>query len=84
MNRGQPLRLTVSDGETSVTVTGEAAQTPVTRALSREEIVRSLTKLGDSPFLPQGEPAVETDGAIKSLETCTEWQTGQERKPRCN
>ena len=67
VNAGQPLRLTLDDGENTVTVTGEPAQTPLTRALTRAEIARSLGKLGDSPFSLSGEPQVETDGAFAPL-----------------
>ena len=47
---GRPARLTLSDGETSVTVTGEAAQAPRTRACTEAEARKQLQKLGDTPF----------------------------------
>lgn len=47
---GRPARLTLSDGETSVTVTGETAQAPRTRACTEAEARKQLQKLGDTPF----------------------------------
>ncbi len=61
---GKPLRLTASDGTVTAQATGEPAQTARTRALTREEIARSLSKLGDTPFQAQTEPDVDTDGAF--------------------
>lgn len=61
---GEPVRLTVGDGETAVSVTGEPTQAPRTRALTAEDIARSLSKLGDSPFALNGPPQVETDAAF--------------------
>lgn len=61
---GEPLRLTATDGESAVQATGEIAQTPVQRALTAEDIVRQVSKLGDTPFALQAVPTVETDGAF--------------------
>ncbi len=60
----QPMRLVVSDGLSTVETTGETAQQPRTRALTREEIIRSLGKLADTPFVLREEPVVETDSAF--------------------
>lgn len=60
----QPMRLVVSDGKSMVEVTGETAQYPRTRALTCDEITRSLSKLADTPFVLQEEPEVETDSAF--------------------
>ncbi|MDD3212915.1 MAG: U32 family peptidase [Eubacteriales bacterium] len=61
---GEPLSLHVDDGENDATATGETAQTPRTRALTREEIARALTKFGDTPFTLNGDPVIETDAAF--------------------
>ena len=61
---GETMRLWVSDGESAVEVAGELAQKPIKRALTAEEIARSLAKLGDTPFALQEEPIVETNGAF--------------------
>jgi putative protease len=64
MRVGEPLHLRVSDGETAVLTQGETAQAPRTRALTNEEIVRALSKLGDSPFMLREEPAVDAQPAF--------------------
>lgn len=47
---GKPLALTMTDGESSVTVTGETAAPAQSRAMSEEDARRSLGKLSDTPF----------------------------------
>ena len=63
----QPMTLTASDGEVSVTVEGEPAQTPQKRATTRDEIERQLTKLGDTPFALRQPPTIETDEAFAAV-----------------
>ena len=46
----QPLTLTVTDGTTTVTVTGETAQPARSRALTAEDAARCLEKTGDTCF----------------------------------
>ncbi|HNW86296.1 MAG TPA: U32 family peptidase [Candidatus Limiplasma sp.] len=60
---GEPLRLRVSDGQTECVAWGETAQAAVRRALTAEEIARSLQKLGDTPFVTAMVPEVDTNGA---------------------
>ncbi len=50
---GQPALLTATDGETRITVSGEVAQAPRTRACTEDELRRQLSKLGDTPFALQ-------------------------------
>lgn len=47
---GKPLALTMTDGESSVTVTGDAVAPAQSRAMSEEDARRSLGKLSDTPF----------------------------------
>lgn len=47
---GKPLALTMTDGESSVTVTGDTAAPAQSRAMSEEDARRSLGKLSDMPF----------------------------------
>ena len=47
---GEALRLTVTDGESTVTVTGETVAAAKTRAATEEELCRSLEKTGDTVF----------------------------------
>ena len=59
-----PLRLSVSDGRSTVTVEGEPVQTARNRALTTEAVQRSLSRLGESPFTLAGQPQVETRDAF--------------------
>lgn len=47
---GKPLALTMTDGESSVTVTGDTIAPAQSRAMSEEDARRSLGKLSDTPF----------------------------------
>ncbi|MBQ8200717.1 MAG: U32 family peptidase [Clostridia bacterium] len=47
---GEPLTLTVSDGETTVTVSGDAVTAAQRRAMSEEDARKNLSKTGDTPF----------------------------------
>lgn len=47
---GKPLALTMTDGENSVTVTGDTVAPAQSRAMSEEDARRSLGKLSDTPF----------------------------------
>lgn len=47
---GEPIAVTVSDGETEACAEGECAQLPRTRALTEEETRARLARLGDTPF----------------------------------
>ncbi|MCE5343098.1 MAG: U32 family peptidase, partial [Eubacteriales bacterium] len=61
---GEPLRLRVSDGVTTVLAEGDVAQAPRTHALTNEDIVHALSKLGDSPFSLWEEPSVDAEPAF--------------------
>ena len=47
---GKPLALTMTDGESSVTVTGDVVAPAQSRMMSEEDARRSLGKLSDTPF----------------------------------
>lgn len=47
---GKPLALTMTDGESRVTVTGDTVAPAQSRAMSEEDARRSLGKLSDTPF----------------------------------
>ena len=46
----RPMTLTLSDGESTVTVEGQPVQAASHRAATEEEARRQLSKLGDTPF----------------------------------
>ena len=46
----RPMALTLSDGESTVTVEGQPVQAAAHRAATEEEARRQLSKLGDTPF----------------------------------
>ena len=60
---GEALRLTATDGENTVTVTGEVVEAAKTRAVTEEELGRSLEKTGDTVFVPR-EVKAKTAGAF--------------------
>ena len=60
---GEALRLTATDGENTVTVTGEVVEAAKTRAVTEEELGRSLEKTGDTVFVPR-EVKTKTAGAF--------------------
>lgn len=60
---GKPLALTMTDGESSVTVTGDTVAPAQSRAMSEEDARRSLGKLSDTPFSLRG-LTVQTAGAF--------------------
>lgn len=47
---GQPMRLTLSDGTSSVTAEGEPVQPASKRAALEDDARRQLSRLGDTPF----------------------------------
>lgn len=60
---GKPLALTMTDGESSVTVTGDTAAPAQSRAMGEEDARRSLGKLSDTPFSLRA-LTVQTAGAF--------------------
>ena len=60
---GKPLALTMTDGESSVTVTGDTVAPAQSRAMSEEDARRSLGKLSDTPFSLRA-LTVQTAGAF--------------------
>ena len=60
---GEKLTLTATDGENTVTVTGETVAEARTRAAEESELIRNLEKTGETVFVPQDTQA-ETRGAF--------------------
>lgn len=60
---GEPLQLTVTDGESTAVVTGEIVSEAKTRSATAEELARSLKKTGETVFEARM-ISVETDGAF--------------------
>ncbi|MBE5803615.1 MAG: U32 family peptidase [Clostridiales bacterium] len=60
---GEPLTLTVTDGVSIATATGDAVSAAQKRAMSEEDARRSLEKTGDTPFALR-ELTVYTDNAF--------------------
>ncbi len=50
MTENEPIVLTLTNGERSVTVTGDIPQTAVTSPMNAESILKSLTKFGTTPY----------------------------------
>ena len=60
---GEALKLTATDGESTVTVTGETVGAAKTREATEEELVRSMKKTGETVFVPR-ELRAKTAGAF--------------------
>ena len=60
---GKPLTLTVTDGETDVTVCGEAVEPATGRPASEADLEKNLKKTGGTPFTAES-AAVRTAGAF--------------------
>ena len=60
---GEALTLTATDGESTVTVTGETVSAAKTRAATAEELIRNLVKTGETVFTARNVKA-ETEGAF--------------------
>jgi len=60
---GEAMTLTATDGESTVTVSGETVSAARTRAAEAEELIRSLSRTGDTVFIP-GTVRAETAGAF--------------------
>lgn len=48
--KNKPISLTLSDGKNTVTVQGNLPQTAKTKAVSKEDITKNITKLGSTPY----------------------------------
>lgn len=63
--KNSPSRLSFSLGQKTVTVTGQSAEDARSAPLDAAEVVRRLTKLGDTPFrLADGDLAVRLDEGV--------------------
>ena len=60
---GEALKLTATDGESTVTVTGESVSAAKTREATEEELIRNLKKTGETVFTPR-EVRAKTAGAF--------------------
>ena len=60
---GEQMRLTMTDGESTVIAAGDEMQTASKRAMSREDAERSLSKLNDTPFV-LGKLTVQSENAF--------------------
>ena len=60
---GEALKLTATDGESTVTVTGETVSAAKTREATEEELVRNLARTGETVFIPR-EVKAKTAGAF--------------------
>ncbi len=61
---GQPMQLSMSDGKTSVTVTGDEVQAAQKRASTAEDARRQLEKLGGTPFVCENVQVVADEGVF--------------------
>jgi len=67
IKENEPITLTLSDGENSVTATGNIPQKAKSKALSYEEALKNLTKFGDTPYFDEGGSVNLDDGLFVSV-----------------
>ncbi len=48
--KNKPISLTLSDGKNTVSVSGNLPQTAKTKAVTKEDITKNITKLGSTPY----------------------------------
>ena len=63
---GEPITLTLCDGENTVTATGDAPQTAKNKAITYDDVVKNLTKFGDTPYYDSGVTVNLDDGIFVS------------------
>lgn len=61
---GQSMQLSMSDGQTSITVTGDEVQAAQKRASTTDDARRQLEKLGGTPFVCDHVQAVADEGVF--------------------
>ncbi|MBP3645632.1 MAG: U32 family peptidase [Clostridia bacterium] len=61
---GQPMMLSMTDGETSVTVTGPVVEAAQKRASTADDARKQLEKLGGTPFTPVNVQAIVDDSVF--------------------
>lgn len=64
--KDKPISLTLSDGDNSVTAYGDIPQIAKNRALSYEDCLKNLTKLGATPYFNEGGGIRLDDGLFVS------------------
>jgi len=64
--KDKPVTLTLTDGENSVTAFGEIPQTAKNRALTSEDVLKNITKLGATPYYDEGGGVNLDDGLFVS------------------
>ncbi len=64
--KDKPVTLTLTDGENSVTALGEIPQTAKNRALTSEDVLKNITKLGATPYYDEGGGVNLDDGLFVS------------------
>ena len=64
--KDKPVTLTLTDGENSVTALGEIPQTAKNRALTLEDVLKNITKLGATPYYDEGGGVNLDDGPFVS------------------
>lgn len=64
--RGMPISLTLSDGENTVTATGNIPQEAKNRALTYEDALKNICKFGGTPYRDEGGGIELNDGLFVS------------------
>jgi len=68
----KPISITLSDGENRVTALGDIPQTAKNRAISHEDVLKNITKLGSTPYYDEGGGVKLDDGLFVSAKELNE------------
>ena len=62
IKENEPIKLALSDGENTVTAIGDIPQKAKTKALTYQDVLKNLSKFGDTPYYDEGGTVVLDDG----------------------
>ena len=63
----KPIFISFSDGENTVETTGNVSQTAQNRSITKEDVLKNLSKLGDTPYFVKNADIKVSDGLFVSV-----------------
>ncbi len=72
ISENKPIRLTLSDGENTVTVEGGIPQKAKNKPTSYEDVLKNITKLGGTPYIDKGGSVCLDEGLFVSAGSLNE------------
>ena len=72
ITKNEPISLTLSDGENSVTAFGDIPQEAKNRAITYDDVLKGITKFGSTPYYDEGGGVKLDDGLFVSAKDINE------------